>query len=611
MDIQPMHHYRTGSGSSSHTENGSENDWRNDTKSNAQSDAQTDSESDSETNCGNDLLPESYKNQVPNFTPILGLAPTVHKCPYGNCGKGFTSKANFRKHWIARHGPLPTSRPKSGSTTRRDVIVPTSTKELSHRLSELQVSDVPQRCHDAGLAPSIATAPEAFVGDPGLEIRDGLGGNVFPAKPGFEPPNSGLKLHPLEYPRAQPAEFNAPSLNTASGGPFMANPRDQDAHRIMNELVLKALHDLEVRVQITCCQKTTVQGEGKVPTRKRARGPANQQQPPSRKRQAVSQRQGEESNEDDNDQSSDDDLERHGPEDGKDDTGAGDMDLKYLACPLFRKDPRRYAACAKSRLRRIRDVKQHLRRKHTRPEYYCPTCWETYSGPDERDAHLIQRSCNGPEGSGPPWISREQDTLLEGRVPNGSTAQQWFSVWDIVCPGQTRPEPPFCFLGRMVEDISTFRRELWETKGSEIIEDLVSQREATLQEPLTEETRSLLQRCIMDAVRRVLEHPDVTQAREVRWNQDNDLAEAASVPQSSNRVHDVSEDVAHAVHRQPCGTQDNILQDGHSSIPNLRQALQLDVEQQFEDFTSFWNLQTSEHEGFDTVNRNVLDTFPP
>ncbi|UQC78797.1 uncharacterized protein CLUP02_04274 [Colletotrichum lupini] len=163
----------------------------------------------------------------------------------------------------------------------------------------------------------------------------------------------------------------------------------------------------------------------------------------------------------------------------------------------------------------------------------------------------------------------------------------------------------------MVEDISTFRRELWETKGSEIIEDLVSQREATLQEPLTEETRSLLQRCIMDAVRRVLEHPDVTQAREVRWNQGNDLAEAASVPQFSNRVHDVSEDVAHAVHRQPCWTQDNILQDGHSSIPNLRQALQLDVEQQFEDFTSFWNLQTSEHEGFDTVNRNVLDTFPP
>lgn len=362
----------------------------------------------------------------------------------------------------------------------------------------------------------------------------------------------------------------------------MAKQGDRDTHRIMNELVLRALYDLEVRVQATCYQKTTVQGEGKVPTRKRTRGPAKQQQPLSRKRQAVSQRQGGESNQDDNDQSSDDDLDGHGPEDGKDGTGVGDMDLKYLACPLFRKDPRRYAACAKSRLRRIRDVKQHMRRKHTRPEYYCPTCWETYSGPDERDNHLIQRSCNASDALSPPWISQEQDTLLEGRVPNGSTEEQWFRVWDIVCPDHTRPEPPFCFLGRMVEDISTMRRELWEIKGPKIIEDLVSQREVTLREPLTEENRSLLQRCIMEAVRHVLEHPDVTQAGEVQWNQGDGLA--VSVP-------DIPEDVSHTVHFQLCGTQDNSLQDCPSSIANLGQAFQSDAAQQIESyFTTFWSL---------------------
>ncbi|KAJ0301578.1 hypothetical protein COL516b_007549 [Colletotrichum fioriniae] len=98
----------------------------------------------------------------------------------------------------------------------------------------------------------------------------------------------------------------------------------------------------------------------------------------------------------------------------------------------------------------------------------------------------------------------------------------------------------------MVEDISTMRRELWETKGPKIIEDLVSQREATLREPLTEENRSLLQRCIMEAVRHVLEHPDVTQAGEVQWNQGDGLA--VSVP-------DIPEDISHAAFQSDAAQQ--------------------------------------------------------
>ncbi|KAK1545801.1 hypothetical protein CPAR01_03303 [Colletotrichum paranaense] len=405
-------------------------------------------------------------------------------------------------------------------------------------------------------------------------------------------------------------EWSVTNRDSASGELSPATPKDTTSLCILNELVLKALRDLEIRLehQITQDQNTLGRGGGKASARKRDRQSSNSQQSPSSKRQLSSKRERASLIRDENDSPNDEDKNGSSPEEGHDGGNASDAEHKYLACPLFRKDPRRYAACAKCRLRRIRDVKQHMRRRHRRPQYYCPICWKTYSGPDERDEHVIERSCSTPQETSTPWITREQDTRLEGRVPNGSTVEQWYTVWDIVCPGQTRPNPPHCFLGKMVEDFSTLRRELWEEHGREIVEELVTQREATLREPLSWENRSLLQRCIIDIVRHVLEHPDVTSAGKVRWNQGVCQSEAGSVPQSPGRVHGVPQDGPDTTHHQPFEMQENLLQEGHKSAPD--QGLQFGGPQLGDlDLTSWLDLQT--FDGFDTGNLSFLDAGPP
>ncbi|KAH8761561.1 hypothetical protein F5883DRAFT_125404 [Diaporthe sp. PMI_573] len=50
---------------------------------------------------------------------------------------------------------------------------------------------------------------------------------------------------------------------------------------------------------------------------------------------------------------------------------------KLLACPFSKLDGNRYHACRKFELRRVKDVKQHISRKHFRPEFYCPRCGHT------------------------------------------------------------------------------------------------------------------------------------------------------------------------------------------------------------------------------------------
>ncbi|KXH34399.1 hypothetical protein CSIM01_00310 [Colletotrichum simmondsii] len=405
-------------------------------------------------------------------------------------------------------------------------------------------------------------------------------------------------------------ERNLTTMDSAPSEPSSATPKNTTSHRIINDLVLKALQNLETRLehQISLEQETTGQRRGKAPARKRDRQSSNSQQLPSSKRQPSSGGERASPVRGGNNTPNDEDTNGSSPEEGHDGGDASDAEHKYLACPLFRTDPRRYAACAKCRLKRIRDVKQHMRRKHRRPEFYCPICWKTYSGPDERDEHVIECSCSTPQEPSKPWITPEQDNRLEGRVPNGSTVEQWYTIWDIVCPGQTRPNPPYCFLGKMVEDFSTLRRELWEEHGREIVEELVTQREATLREPLSWENRSLLKRCIIDIVRHVLEHPDVASAGKVRWNQGVCQSAAASVPQSPGRVHGVPQDGPDVTHQQPFGMQENLLQEGHKSA--LDQGLQFSGPQLGDlDLTSWLDLQT--FDGFDTCNLSFLDAGPP
>lgn len=88
-----------------------------------------------------------------------------------------------------------------------------------------------------------------------------------------------------------------------------------------------------------------------------------------------------------------------------------------FACPYVLHNPKKYRSCRTKTLRRIRDVKQHIRREHKQPE--------------------------DPEG-----VTAEQGSSL-GRKPGSGTYKdleaQWYLIWDIVFPHrvQERPSSPY------------------------------------------------------------------------------------------------------------------------------------------------------------------------
>ncbi|KAH6981282.1 hypothetical protein BKA56DRAFT_56182 [Ilyonectria sp. MPI-CAGE-AT-0026] len=110
-----------------------------------------------------------------------------------------------------------------------------------------------------------------------------------------------------------------------------------------------------------------------------------------------------------------------------------------LACPFFKRDPREYEDCRMNGLRRIRDVKQHLSRKHT-PHVYCKHCFVVFSDEHGNYGH----ACTHEPATHFIGVSYDQRMQLSRRsIPALSQENQWFAIWDILFPGAVRPDSAF------------------------------------------------------------------------------------------------------------------------------------------------------------------------
>lgn len=126
-----------------------------------------------------------------------------------------------------------------------------------------------------------------------------------------------------------------------------------------------------------------------------------------------------------------------------------------LACPFSKLDGNRYHGCLKFELRRVKDVKQHISRKHMSPEFYCARCGQTFSDRDKQDEHTRMVSC--PIKAKPIFegISEEQKYMLKRSGGRGVTSQdQWFEIWDILFPSE--PRPVSIYLGNFMEETLSY-----------------------------------------------------------------------------------------------------------------------------------------------------------
>ncbi|KAK1829900.1 hypothetical protein QBC39DRAFT_122608 [Podospora conica] len=192
------------------------------------------------------------------------------------------------------------------------------------------------------------------------------------------------------------------------------------------------------------------------------------------------------------------------------DTGTGPT----LACPFWKDGPYgKHRSCYKFTLRRIRDVKQHLARKHT-PTLYCQTCFEIYDNEDLLFAHVDLRRCQRVPGRRLDGIDPHTDRVLRRRAnPAHSIEEQWFTLWDVLFPGKRRPFSPY-----IDESLSTDLRnfsEYFQNHSDDALDEMIpllreSNGETRQSE---EEIRARLRRILILGMNRIFEDFTLTQAR--------------------------------------------------------------------------------------------------
>lgn len=124
---------------------------------------------------------------------------------------------------------------------------------------------------------------------------------------------------------------------------------------------------------------------------------------------------------------------------------------KTFACPFFKLDLRRFSNCSTVCPREIKDVKQHLTRRHKAP-IRCPVCQGEFDSEEECVTHSRGE---GENATGEPCsnkrervqneeVTKDMEKLLSKRAKAGTTVEdQWYLVWDILFPGVAHPESPY------------------------------------------------------------------------------------------------------------------------------------------------------------------------
>ncbi|KAH9900098.1 hypothetical protein F4778DRAFT_782215 [Xylariomycetidae sp. FL2044] len=157
-----------------------------------------------------------------------------------------------------------------------------------------------------------------------------------------------------------------------------------------------------------------------------------------------------------------------------------------FACPFSKSNPLLYKDCDSVRLKRISDVKQHLRRAHLRPPH-CPRCLRVFEGATcgdaeaARDDHIRKGGCDQRSGIVIDGLSDTQTKKLSAKVPAKlSDEDQWFTVWDIVFGGEkARPLTAYRH-EKLAEQTESFLRYLKEHAPRKI-KDLIDTEKSTTQ----------------------------------------------------------------------------------------------------------------------------------
>lgn len=297
------------------------------------------------------------------------------------------------------------------------------------------------------------------------------------------------------------------------------HPLDPQRDQIVSLLLQRYIHRTETQQEL---QDTNSTGNGNDSASKTSGG--QPQSKPSGAKQGGGQKRKRNSDSQDDDDSIEDD--EADPRRRKMPKGTTEESTEHqsFACPFSKKSPSKHRRCYRYDLKRIRDVKQHLRRCH-RKGVYCPVCSHTFDSEDARDAHVRQRNCLEKPGFVVEGLGEVQAQSLSGKCSTKvDVEEQWFRVFDICFPGHPRPKSPYVDRN-LSEELQSFR-DYASTEGPSILRERMQEfRE------LNEQDNAFLCRVLSDGLELIAE----------QWSQGLDsenapeltTAPAATVPRPS------------------------------------------------------------------------------
>lgn len=148
-----------------------------------------------------------------------------------------------------------------------------------------------------------------------------------------------------------------------------------------------------------------------------------------------------------------------------------------FACHYYLRDRIHHCDCLNKRLARLADVRQHLLDRKHKQVVHCPVCGSKFEGPttlakQRRDTHVQAATCErSPFPFNYPGITEDEEQRIrqiarDGRTNQYTEVERWYKIWDVLFPGQQRPESPFLTdvpdIQRMVDwTAAIFGSDLW------------------------------------------------------------------------------------------------------------------------------------------------------
>ncbi|OHE92837.1 hypothetical protein CORC01_11843 [Colletotrichum orchidophilum] len=194
---------------------------------------------------------------------------------------------------------------------------------------------------------------------------------------------------------------------------------------------------------------------------------------------------------------------------------------RYFACPFYRNNAVRHSACLSLRMVRIRDVKQHLQRRHSEPRYYCSTCYKRFETELEQSQHVQSQSavlCSSTDEEFD-FVPPHAKDLLKSKVSRKDTAEeQWYTVWDKIFEPKPRPYHPY--MGTVIEEVSSMLQKFWQHEGDQIVSRFMETRQVQMEKEIN----------LKDTLKYLMEESHHIFGRKFRFSQ----AVERSIQSSSN-----------------------------------------------------------------------------